>query len=193
VLVGVPVVVEDPLLVTVDVDDTHAVTVGRLTETVGDVEAVDELDWPTVTVVVADTEEEVDAVPVTVAVDERELIIVGSDASADTDGCTELDRELAIDADRSDEKELDADGVAVVDPGALVVMLLVTVAIADISFCMVADTDELVVTVEEVDTVDDSDAFDVCDALAELLPDVVEVMETVALLDAVAVAEDELD
>ena len=72
-------------------------------------------------------------------------------------------------------------------------MLLVTVAIADISFCVVADTDELVVTVEEVDTVDDSDAFDVCDALAELLPDVVDVMETVALLDAVAVAEDELD
>ncbi len=43
-IVGVPLVVEVILLVTVDVDDAHAVTVGRLTETVGDVEVVDELD-----------------------------------------------------------------------------------------------------------------------------------------------------
>jgi hypothetical protein len=73
------------------------------------------------------------------------------------------------------------------------VLLLVAVATGDISFCIVADAEEHVVTVGDVDTVDDSEAFDVCDAVAELLPDVVDVMETVALLDAVVVAEDELD
>lgn len=192
-IVGVPVLVEVILLVTVDVDDALTVTVGRLTETVELVEAVDELDWLFDIVVVADAVEEADSVPVTVAVDERELIIDGNDASADAVGCAEPDREPCIDADQTDETEFDADGVAVVDPEALVVLLLVAVATGDISFCMVADADEHVVTVGEVDTVDDSDAFDVCDAVAELLPDVVDVMETVALVDAVVVAEEELD
>lgn len=49
--------------------------------------------------------DEADSVPVTVAVDERELIIDGSDASADTDGCAEPDREPSIDADQTDETE----------------------------------------------------------------------------------------
>lgn len=134
-----------------------------------------------------------DSVPVTVAVDEGEPIIDASDASADTDGCAETDCEPAVDAVQTDETELDADGVAVFDPEALVVLLLVAVATADISFGMVADAVEIVVSVGEAETVDDSDAFDECDAVAELLPDAVDVMEMVALVDVVVVAEDDLD